>query len=130
MSDEANVEAAPEAPAEAKPKKVKVLPKITRKFRNRESGALITVVSDPNTDTHVETVELGGKVVSVTTAGNGIAASEPNTATELAKNNNGAWPARACCARKPSSRTRVASRLERNPNSKSVSHSPETAEAK
>jgi hypothetical protein len=66
MSDEANVEAAPEAPAEAKPKKVKVLPKITRKFRNRESGALITVVSDPNTDTHVETVELGGKVVSVT----------------------------------------------------------------
>jgi hypothetical protein len=58
---EAGAEKVPEVKVDAKSKKAKVLPKITRKFINRDTGVMMTVVSDPNTDTHVETTTVNGK---------------------------------------------------------------------
>ena len=67
MSDENKVipetgaESDTEVKVDAKPQKAKVLPKITRKFINPDTGATMTVVSDPNTDTHIETTTVNGK---------------------------------------------------------------------
>ena len=65
-------------------------------------------------------------MLSATRSGMGLLGSGPKTATELANTMRGTLPA----LRRPSSKQRVLSKLERRPKSKSSSHSPDTAEAK